>query len=74
MAKYSLVGVNGNAYALMGYTAKAMKREGLADEVDEMLSKAKSGNYSNLICVCNDYVEKCNEIAEQNGTNDEDID
>ena len=28
MEKYTLVGVDGNAFAIMGYTANALKREG----------------------------------------------
>lgn len=61
--KYSLVGQDGNAFALMGYTARCMKECGLRTEVKEMQDKAMSGDYNNLIAVCNDYVQKCNEIA-----------
>ena len=62
--KYSLVGVDGNAYAIMGYTSKALKREGLGDLVDEMHQKATSGDYNNLICVCMEYIDKANYAAE----------
>lgn len=65
MAKYSLVGQDGNAYALMGYTARALKREGLRD-------KATSGDYYNLIAVCDDYVGMANEAAVANGYVDDD--
>ena len=58
--KYSLVGVDGNAYSIMGYTAKALKREGLGNLCDEMYSKATSGDYNNLISVCCEYVEIAN--------------
>lgn len=62
MAKYSLVGVDGNAYCVMGYTARAMKREGFSkEEVDEMYNKAESGDYNNLLRVCMDYIDKVNE-------------
>lgn len=62
--KYSLVGVNGNAYAVMGYTAKAMRREGFSqEEIDEMYEKAKSGDYDSLLMVCMEYVDKANERA-----------
>lgn len=63
MAKYSLVGVDGNAFSIMGYTSKALKREGLGHLVDEMREKATSGDYGNLIRVCMDYVDKANEAA-----------
>ena len=61
--KYDLVGVDGNAFAIMGYTAKALRREGLNDLVDQMYKEAKSGDYSNLICVCMEYIDKANEAA-----------
>ena len=62
MAKYSLVGVDGNAYCVMGYTARAMKREGFSkEEVDEMYNKAESSDYNNLLRVCMDYIDKVNE-------------
>ena len=52
MARYSLVGVDGNAYCVMGYTARAMLREGFSQkEVDEMYKKAQSSDYNNLLCV-----------------------
>ena len=67
MAKYTLVGVDGNAYSVMGYTGNALKKEGLENLVDEMREKATSGDYRNLLCVCTEYVEKANEKAYENG-------
>lgn len=63
--KYDLVGVDGNAFAVMGYTARALKLEGLRDLVPEMQEKAMSGNYNNLLCVCLEYVTKANEAHEK---------
>lgn len=61
---YSLVGVDGNAYSIMGYTMNAMRREKFSEEdVDKMLAEAKSGDYNNLICVCCDWISKVNEKA-----------
>ena len=71
MAKYDLVGVDGNAFAVMGYTATALKREGLDNLVAEMRLKAMSGDYNNLLCTCLDYVEKANEKAIENGYADD---
>lgn len=68
MAKYSLVGVDGNAYALMAYTSQALKHEGLYDLVDPMYKEATSGDYSNLICVCYKYLESANLHAAMNGS------
>jgi hypothetical protein len=62
MRAYSLVGVNGNAYALMGYTARAMNdAEFSKDDINAMYDAAKSGDYSHLICVCNSWIDKVNE-------------
>lgn len=66
---YTLVGVDGNAYSIMGYTANALKRSGLRDKVDEMREKAMSGDYYNLIAICNEYIDMANEAA---GYNEED--
>lgn len=66
MAKYDLVGVDGNAFSVMGYTARALKREGLRDLVDQMHKEATSGDYDNLLRVCMEYIDKANEAAEEN--------
>lgn len=63
LPKYDLVGQDGNAFALMGYTANALKKEGLGDLVKEMQTRATSGDYYNLIAVCDEYVQKANEAA-----------
>lgn len=67
MAKYSLVGVDGNAYSLMGYTARALRNEGLRKLEQEMMQKASSGDYYNLIRVCDEYLDMANKKAEENG-------
>ena len=63
MDKYTLVGVDGNAFSIMGYTSRALRREGLGHLVDEMRAKATSGDYYHLIAVCNDYVYLANKEA-----------
>lgn len=63
MEKYSLIGVDGNAFAIMGYTAKALRREGLGAQIPEMQSKAMSGDYDNLIRVCMEYIDIANDAA-----------
>ena len=67
MAKYDLVGVDGNAFALMGYTARALKNEGLRDKVEEMQSKAMASDYYHLIAVCDEYIEMAHDKARENG-------
>lgn len=63
MAKYCLVGQDGNAFALMGYTARALKNEGLGDLVPQMQKEATSGDYYHLIAVCDSYLDKANDAA-----------
>lgn len=59
---YTLVGQDGNAYSLMGYTAKAMRRANFSkEEIDQMFEEARSGDYYNLIRVCDGYIDKVNE-------------
>lgn len=58
--KYSLVGVDGNAFAIMGYTANALKRSGHPDMVQCMYDRARSGDYNNLIQVCMKYIDIAN--------------
>lgn len=67
MAKYSLVGQDGNAFALMGYTSRALRDEGLRELVPEMQNKAMSGGYCHLIAVCVDYLDIANAKAIENG-------
>lgn len=71
MSRFTLVGVDGNAYAVMGYTANCMNQAGLEDKVEEMYDKAKSGDYYNLLAVCSEYVEMANEAL---GLTDDDED
>ena len=61
---YSLVGVNGNAFAVMGYTARALKETGHKDLVTQMQSEAMSGDYNNLLRVCMKYVDIANDSVE----------
>lgn len=70
MAKYTLVGVDGNAYSVMGYTGRALRNEGLGNLVEEMQDKAMSGDYNNLLCICMDYIDKANDAAYENGYED----
>lgn len=57
---YSLIGVDGNAYSIMGYTASALKATGHSDLIDKMHKEATSCDYYNLISVCNDYIDIAN--------------
>lgn len=48
--KYSLIGIDGNAFYIMGYVADAMRREGYKkSEIDRYLADCKSSDYDHLI-------------------------
>ncbi len=58
--KYTLVGVDGNAFSIMGYTARALNDTGHKDLVGKMYEEATAGNYYNLIGVCDKYIDIAN--------------
>ena len=63
--KYNLVGIDGNAYSVMGYVAKAMKECNFSkSERDAYLKEATSGNYNYLLRVSAAMINECNEIAD----------
>lgn len=50
--KYNLVGVNGNAYTIMGYVIRAMRKEGYSDkDVEQYRTDAMSSDYNHLLSV-----------------------
>jgi hypothetical protein len=58
---YDLVGQDGNAFALMGYTRNAMQECGKSKtQIDEVLRRAMSSDYNNLIAVLDDEIQKLN--------------
>lgn len=62
---YDLVGINGNAFNVMGYVLTAMKEQGFSKKEQEAYTDAAmSGDYDHLICVSMDMVEQCNKRAE----------
>lgn len=62
---YDIVGINGNAYSIMGYVSSAMKREGKSqEEIDVYYKDATSSDYTHLICVSMEIIDKLNERYE----------
>lgn len=61
---YDLVGVDGNAFAVMGYTGQALRETGHGDLVSKMREEAMSGDYNNLLRVCMKYIDIANEEEE----------
>jgi hypothetical protein len=48
--KLNLVGLDGNAFSLMGAFQRAARRQGWEKtEIDAVLNKCTSGNYDNLL-------------------------
>ena len=55
----NLVGLNGNAYALMGAFQENARRQGwTAEEIKAVMDKMKGGNYDNLLCVLMEHTEE----------------
>ena len=54
----SLVGVDGNAYSLMGYTQGRLEEAGWpSKDIDAVMEEAMSGDYNNLIRVLDRTLE-----------------
>lgn len=53
-----LVGVDGNAYAIMGVFSRQARREGWTqEEIDQVLEEAQSGDYNHLLNTIMTYCE-----------------
>ena len=53
-----LVGVDGNAYAIMGLFSRQARREGWTqEEIDQVLEEAQSGDYNHLLSTIMTYCE-----------------
>ena len=60
--KVKLVGEDGNAFAIMGRVAGALKKAGYSkEEIDIYRDKATSGDYDNLLRVTMEYVDEPDE-------------
>lgn len=58
--RHSLVGVDGNAFAIMGYVNRALRESGNQSRVEEYSKKARAGDYNNLVVVSQDYIDIAN--------------
>ena len=64
--KYSLVGIDGNAYSIMGYVQHAMREQNFSkQQIKEYSDEAMSGDYNNLLSISNDYIGMCNESHDE---------
>lgn len=63
MTAYTLAGVDGNAYAIMGYVRIAMRRTGMSrEDIDAYIKDATSSDYNHLLVVSCEMIDKVNEI------------
>ena len=59
--EYCLIGVDGNAFSVMGYVTKAMRKENKTkEEIDTYIDLAMRTDYNNLLRVSQDMVEELN--------------
>lgn len=59
--EYSLVGVDGNAFSVMGYVSDAMRECGMKKEdIDNYQIEAMSGDYNNLLAVSCEMLDRLN--------------
>ena len=63
--KYSLVGVDGNAYAVMDYVKECMREVGISQEEQlTSIEDATDSDYHHLLYVSSEMVDKCNRWAD----------
>lgn len=59
--RFTLVGVDGNAYSVMGYVTRCMRTcRKTKDEQDAYLKDAMSSDYNHLLAVSCEMIDKLN--------------
>ena len=72
MKAYTLIGINGNAYSIMGYVRDAMHDANMTnDDIDAYVEDATSSDYNHLVAVSYEMLDRVNKIL---GLNDYDED
>ena len=57
--KLNLIGLDGNAFSLMGaFIRQAKKEEWTSEEIDTVIQEAKSADYNHLITTLDNYCEE----------------
>ncbi|MCA0349561.1 MAG: hypothetical protein LCH35_09915 [Bacteroidetes bacterium] len=68
-----LVGVSGNAFAILGVFSRQARREGWTqEEIDLVLEEAKSGDYDHLLSTIMTYCEPQDEDEQEDEEEQED--
>lgn len=72
MKAFNLVGIDGNAFSVMGYVQRAMRTANFTrEERDQYLADAQSSDYDHLLSVSVKMVEKVNDRLREEGKLDE---
>lgn len=59
--KYNLVGIDGNAFSIIGYVANAMQKEKCSSEdINKYKEDAMSSDYNHLLSISVDMINKLN--------------
>lgn len=62
MTKFDLVGVNSNAFSIMGYVRNAMRKSGFSqDEINNYSNECMRGDYDDLLAKSFDMIDECND-------------
>lgn len=62
MKQFTLVGVDSNAFSVLAYVSKAMKKAGFTkSEIANYTKKATIGSYDLLIVESMDMLDECNQ-------------
>ena len=61
---YSLIGIDGNALAVIGYVINAMKQCGYSrDAINMYKTDAVTGDYNNLLSLSIQMIDNCNILS-----------
>ena len=62
MSKYTLIGIDGNAFSILGYVSASMKKEGKTEkEIKEYQKSAMAGDYSGLLAISSEMIDELNQ-------------
>lgn len=68
MKPFTLVGVDGNAFSVMGYVVRAMRTAGMSVAQQQIYrSMAMSSDYDNLLVTSMEMIDKVNEKLKEQG-------
>ena len=63
--KMTLIGVDGNAFSLMGAFSREARKQGWTnDEINGVTDVCMSGDYNNLLCTLMDNIDDCDDEPE----------